>query len=137
LIVMTWRKAPVEAFLASSFFALSWEVAYHSRWIATDGILMQFGTLTILLCLASYHSKRKQGIASLAAVAAGLGFGTKYPGGLLIVPVIATIILDTIAFHSPNALALVDSAGPLTSFFRAIQTQRELLRLHCAFVPLA
>jgi 4-amino-4-deoxy-L-arabinose transferase-like glycosyltransferase len=87
-LVLRWRESVVEAFLAASFLGLSWEVAYHLRWISTDGILMQFGALTILLTLLFLREPRRGHLLHLAAIAAGLGCGTKYPGGLLLVPVV-------------------------------------------------
>jgi len=88
LLVLSWRDSVPEALLAASVLATSWEVAYHSRWIATDGVLMQFGALTILLVMLSQLRPPAERWLFLAAVAAGLGAGTKYPGALLLVPVL-------------------------------------------------
>ena len=89
VLVVVWRRSRVEALLAGLFLALSWEVAYHLRWVATDGMLMQFGALT-LMCVMLSRLREPDGRIwlQLAAVAAGLGCGTKYPGGLLFVPVL-------------------------------------------------
>jgi len=88
LLVLRWRDSVVEALLAASFLGLSWEVAYHARWIATDTMLMQFAALTLFLIMLSRLEPDKTRWLYLAAVTAGLGFGTKYPGGLLLVPVL-------------------------------------------------
>jgi 4-amino-4-deoxy-L-arabinose transferase-like glycosyltransferase len=80
LIVLHWRGSWVEALLASAFLALSWEVAYHLRWIAADGILMQFGALTFLFTLRASLKRHGRLWLQLAAAAAGLACGTKYPG---------------------------------------------------------
>ena len=88
LLVLQWRQSWVEALLAGSLLALSWEVAYHLRWIATDGMLMQFGALTLLFTLRSWIKSDGRPWLKFAAVAAGLACGTKYPGGLLLVPVL-------------------------------------------------
>jgi hypothetical protein len=74
------------ALFAASLLACSWEVAYHLRWVATDGMLMQFAVLTVLLAIRALDSRRDFWLFG-AAVVAGLGFATKYPGGLLILPV--------------------------------------------------
>lgn len=87
LLVLRWRASWQEALLAACFLAFSWEVAYHIRWIATDGILMQFGALTLLCTIVAYRNSDGIRWFYLAAGAAGLGMGTKYPGGLLLVPV--------------------------------------------------
>jgi 4-amino-4-deoxy-L-arabinose transferase-like glycosyltransferase len=89
VLVAQWRRSTVEALLAASFLGLSWEVGYHLRWIATDGVLMQFGALTILLVMTSHLRQRSLLWLRLGAIAAGLGCGVKYPGGLLILPVLA------------------------------------------------
>jgi len=87
VLVLRWRASWPEALLAACFLAFSWEVAYHSRWIATDGILMQFGALTLLCTIVAYRTTDGIRWFYLAAGAAGLGMGTKYPGGALLAPV--------------------------------------------------
>jgi peptidoglycan/LPS O-acetylase OafA/YrhL/4-amino-4-deoxy-L-arabinose transferase-like glycosyltransferase len=74
------------ALFAASLLACSWEVAYHLRWVATDGMLMQFAVLAVLLAIRALDNRREFWLFS-AAVVGGLGFATKYPGGLLILPV--------------------------------------------------
>ena len=49
---------------------------------------MQFGALTLLFALQAVRQPQRRGWLALAAVAAGLGCGAKYPGGLLILPVL-------------------------------------------------
>ncbi|MFM8322029.1 MAG: hypothetical protein ACKOC5_14040, partial [Chloroflexota bacterium] len=39
------------ALLAGAIFLSSWEVAYHARWIAPDGLLMHCSALAVLLAL--------------------------------------------------------------------------------------
>jgi hypothetical protein len=79
--VWTWRRNAVAAFLAAAIAAGSWELQYHSRWATADPLVAQFGALTLALALA--------GKPRWAAVAAGLACGTKYPGGALLVTVLA------------------------------------------------
>jgi hypothetical protein len=75
---------------ASTLFFSSWEMAYHARWIAPDGLLMQFGTLTLLLAMLAVSSRGYKPLVwlILSAIAAGLTFGTKYYGGMFIFPVL-------------------------------------------------
>ena len=87
MLVLQRRGSWLEALLAASLLACSWEVAYHLRWVATDGMLMQFATLTVLLAAHSLRSRRDSWLMAAAAVA-GLGCATKYPGGLLLLPVV-------------------------------------------------
>lgn len=89
LFVFRWRRSWPEALLAGGLLALSWEVHYHSRWIAPDGVLMQFVALSILtLFLASTGGRRRWMWIVVSTLVAGLACGTKYTGGLLIVPVL-------------------------------------------------
>jgi 4-amino-4-deoxy-L-arabinose transferase-like glycosyltransferase len=104
----------IEALLAASILGCSWEVAYHLRWVAPDGVLMQFGALTLLCVIAALRHERPRAWIALAAVAAGLATGTKYPGGLLLVPV----LLAAVAAHRRGALpgALSGLLRPLVLF---------------------
>ena len=84
LLVLRWRGGVLEALLASSLLATSWEFAYHARWIAPDGPLLQFATLCVLLLFCAQSSERAARWLAAAAVAAGLACGSKYTGGLLL-----------------------------------------------------
>lgn len=88
LAILVWRRPWYEALVASSILGFSWEIGYHVRWIAPDGVLMQFGALTILLVALAVERTRQWPWLWLAAIAAGFGAGTKYPGGLLLLPVL-------------------------------------------------
>ncbi len=77
----------LEAVFASSLLGLSFEVAYHLRWAAPDGLLMQCAALCLMCCMRSVKGGAGLRWLALGAVAAGLGCGSKYPGGLLLVPV--------------------------------------------------
>ncbi|MFT5049652.1 MAG: hypothetical protein ACI8QZ_001045 [Chlamydiales bacterium] len=87
LLALTCFGSALGAFLAASCIGLSWEVAYHARWIAPDGVLMQFSTLTLLL-LALAVTRRDSRWLVGAALAAGFSCGTKYTGGILLLPLL-------------------------------------------------
>lgn len=87
LLVLHQRNSALEALFAASLLACSWEVAYHLRWVAPDGMLMQFATLTALLAAYALRSEHKAWLMMAAAVA-GLGCSAKYAGGLLVMPVL-------------------------------------------------
>ena len=91
LLVLQLRGSWLEALFAASLLACSWEVAYHLRWVATDGMLMQFAALTGLLAVHAVKSRRDSWLMA-AAAAAGLGCGTKYPGGLLVLSVVLAVL---------------------------------------------
>ena len=97
LLVLQHGGKWLEALLAASLIACSWEVAYHLRWVATDGMLMQFAALTVLLAAQALKSPRQSWLFA-AAVVAGVGCGTKYPGGLLIVPVVLAALFKASRF---------------------------------------
>ena len=78
----------LEGLAAACLLGFSWEAAYHARWIAPDAVLMQFGALVVLLCTLILRQPERRFWMVAAAAAAGLGTGTKYPGGLLLVPVL-------------------------------------------------
>lgn len=87
LLVLAWRGWG-EALLAASFLGFSWEVGYHARWIAPDGIMMQFVALALLGAIMSRIRPPGRGWLRLAAVAAGFACGAKYPAGLILVLVL-------------------------------------------------
>ena len=72
-----------EAFFAAAILSLSWEVGYHSRWIAPDVVMMQFAVLAFL-CVAIAMKKRSVGWYYGGAIVTGLVVGTKYPGGFVL-----------------------------------------------------
>ncbi|MEK7269657.1 MAG: phospholipid carrier-dependent glycosyltransferase [Planctomycetota bacterium] len=82
-----------EALLAAALLGFSFELGYHIRWIASDPLLMQFGILSALCLARARGSSSPDGWLGLAAAAAGFGCGSKYPGGLLLLPVLAAAIL--------------------------------------------
>ncbi len=93
LMIFIWRHSWPAALFGSLLVALSWEVVYQSKWIAPDPIVMQFGALTQFLVFLSWTG-RKKGLLYAAAVAAALACGTKYPGGMLLLPVLCAAWLD-------------------------------------------
>ena len=93
LAVWLWRRSRLEALLSACILGLSWEIAYHARWGAPDAVVMQFGALTLLLSVAAARRPEQARWRRLAAVAAALATGTKYPAGLLLLPVLQVSIL--------------------------------------------
>jgi 4-amino-4-deoxy-L-arabinose transferase-like glycosyltransferase len=98
---LSWRRRPLEAFLAACLVAGSFEVAYHSRWVAPDAILTQFGALCLLACVRAQTRGGGRGWLGFAAVAAGLATGTKYTGGIFLLPV---LLVTWQCSRSPGAL---------------------------------
>jgi hypothetical protein len=128
ILVFRWRRSWPEALLAACFLAFSWEVAYHLRWIAADGMLMQFGALTALFAMLSYVAPEGTFALYFAAVAAGLGMGTKYPGGLLLIPV---LVAGYLRYKENSVARLVLNLGILSAIVLitfVISTPAVLLR---------
>lgn len=95
LLMLTWRESIWLALLASCVVAFSWEVAYHARWIAPDAILMQFGALWLLCVVNAYQQPEKRYWLWGGVIVAGLATGTKYPAGLLLLPVLWLVYTQT------------------------------------------
>lgn len=90
-----WRARgdAVEALIAASVLAGSWEMAYHARWIAADALTSQFAALTVFLSLGSLLSPaHKVRWISGGALAAGVACSTKYPLGLVLLPVLVACL---------------------------------------------
>jgi hypothetical protein len=85
-------RKPWEAFVAAAVLGLSWEYAYHARWVAADCVLTSLAALTIL-SLAAFRRRGHAAWLYAAAVAAGLCAGTKYQGVIMLLPVLAFSVL--------------------------------------------
>jgi 4-amino-4-deoxy-L-arabinose transferase-like glycosyltransferase len=85
--VVALRRPYWEAAVAAACIGLSWEFAYHARWVAVDCPLVQFSALTLFM-LALYFRGRRPVWLYAAAAAAGLATGTKYQGAVLLLSVV-------------------------------------------------
>jgi len=101
-LMLAWRESVWLALISSSIVALSWEVAYHARWIAPDTILMQFGALFLLCLIQAYRYPQRHHWLWASVIVAGLATGTKYPAGLLLIPALVLVY-----WQSKSRLALV------------------------------
>jgi hypothetical protein len=97
-IVCVWaaalslRRPWWEATVAAAGVGLSWEYAYHARWVATDCPLVVFSALTLFMLALYFRGQRSLWLYA-AAVAAGFATGAKYQGVVLIVPVLLAGVL--------------------------------------------
>ena len=85
LAARAFERPVWESTAAAAGLALSWEYAYHARWLATDCIVVEFAAL-MLYMLGRFRRDGRRRFLYGAAVAAGLAMGTKYPAGMLLVP---------------------------------------------------
>jgi hypothetical protein len=92
----TWDAA-----LAAGLLAGSWEVAYHSRFAAPDGLLLPLvtGALASFVYAARQASVRALGIAALFI---GLAIGTKYHAAVLLLPLAALLIGGMVPIAGPR-----------------------------------
>jgi hypothetical protein len=81
-----------EAVIAAAILASSWEVAYHSRYVAPDAIMMQFVWLAFACLAAGQFLKHKYAWFYAGAAAIGLAMGTKYPGALVLPVFLAGVV---------------------------------------------
>ncbi|MEN8184947.1 MAG: hypothetical protein ABFS46_20695, partial [Myxococcota bacterium] len=113
-LVLRWRGRVFEAFVAAALLGTSWEVAYHARWLAPDGVVMTFAALTLF---GSIHACLRPGRSwplVVAALAAGFACGTKWTAGLLLLPVLMAGWIGTAGL--PRALRLRRLAGLVAGF---------------------
>lgn len=85
-LALVWGRSHFLAALAAAVLGSSWELSYHSRWIAQDALMAQFTTLCLLLSSVGRFRPGQQGWFKAAAVAAGLACGMKYTAALVLIP---------------------------------------------------
>jgi dolichyl-phosphate-mannose-protein mannosyltransferase len=95
-----------QATLAAAILGLSWELAYHARWLVNDCLLAQFSALCLMM-LALYHCRQRAGWLWAAAIAAGFAIGTKYTAVLLLGPVMLQAALRTPATLRQRATSVM------------------------------
>ena len=87
------KTSKLAAIVAAGIPLLSWEIAYHSRWLAPDVILAQFFALWVMALARAENSAYRLKWVYFAAIAAGLATGTKYTAGVLFVFTILFLLL--------------------------------------------
>lgn len=71
--------------LAATIYMFSWQIIYHSRWIAPDGLLASATCLFLLALVIRWRPDAHGWVRFLPFVAAGVAAGTKYQGGFLLI----------------------------------------------------
>ena len=83
--------------LAALVLLSSWEFTYHAKWIAPDCLLVLFASCSLLGqygILTAENQGRRLLLVVVAAIFAGLAMGTKYPGGIVLMPLLLAIGLS-------------------------------------------
>ncbi len=91
-LAWVWSRSPLEGALAAAMLGFSWELNYHSRWVAQDAVMTQFAALCLLLASVGRFRPQESGWLKVSAVAAGLACGMKYTAGLLLIPLFVAAI---------------------------------------------
>jgi hypothetical protein len=108
IAVRAFKRTGWEAVFASAVILTSWEIAYHARWVAPDTIQMQFTALWLMFFALALNSASRPFLwLRFSAAAAGLACGTKYQGGILLVPVIIAAVLLARAVTLPESIRSV------------------------------
>jgi 4-amino-4-deoxy-L-arabinose transferase-like glycosyltransferase len=92
LTLMVLFERPAVALLGASLVALSWEIGYHARWLAPDGLITGFGALTMLFGVLAVKQPERRRWLILTAVAGGLTVASKYNAALIGVVVLVAAI---------------------------------------------
>jgi hypothetical protein len=71
--------------VAAGVYWLSWELSYHSRWIAPDALLCSVTAIFLGVAAWSWKSNYRWAVL-VPALVAGIGAGTKYQGAILLLP---------------------------------------------------
>ena len=87
-LVRRMGRADPEALLAAAVVGFSWQISYHSRWVASDALLPVLVPASVLLSLEAWRQPERVRYRLGAAVLAGLAMATKYPGGLALLAVL-------------------------------------------------
>lgn len=116
IAVRACNRSGWEAAFAAGVILTSWEIGYHARWVAPDAIQMQFAALWLMFFALALHSTVRPLLwLRVSAVAAGLACGTKYQGGILLLPIM--VYAATIAYTSSASRPLRAGASELACNF--------------------
>ncbi len=91
----------------------SWEFVYHARWIAPDCLVLLFTSFSIWgqHHLMDPRETGRRGLwIALASIFAGLAAATKYPGAIVLVPLLVAVALAPRP-PRPERFAVIRQAG--------------------------
>ena len=94
----------------AAYVTTSWEVGYHSRFIAVDAAMMQLVALTFLCIIIAQQRQdraRVLGWLGAAALCAAATAGSKYPGFFLLAPILAAVWMHPARGFDRRSRALV------------------------------
>ena len=110
------RAGELGAAFGGALYLLSFQLAYHARWIAPDAIMASFTALFVLLLLIAWDAPESRWRAHLPAVGAALATSCKYQGAVLLLP-IAIMYLDRWRSNKgPGVLQVKQALGSVGIF---------------------
>jgi hypothetical protein len=86
------RAGEMGAAFGAATYLLSFQLAYHARWIAPDAVLAMVAALFLWFLVIAWDAPESRWRMVLPAVAAGLATATKYQGAVLLVPVVVLFV---------------------------------------------
>jgi 4-amino-4-deoxy-L-arabinose transferase-like glycosyltransferase len=78
---------------AGCVYLLSWELAYHARWIAPDGLLAHAAAFALWTIVVAWEAPPTSWKRYLPFIAAAVAASAKYQGAIFLVPATAVIVL--------------------------------------------
>jgi hypothetical protein len=90
LLARALGRPPSERLFAAALVATSWQLGFHARFIAPDGLLAAMTTL--VMALVAWSRKRPR-LLEMAAIVVGIAAGAKYTAGLLLFVVVAEALV--------------------------------------------
>jgi Dolichyl-phosphate-mannose-protein mannosyltransferase len=118
-MVRRWRASAFEAVTAAGLFSLSWEIAYHARWVAPDVLTASAAAAVLWAVQRSLGDRRTRWLAA-AGAAAGVATSAKYPSGLLLLPVLAAIAHAVARRRARIGVAIGAAFGPFVAAYLII-----------------
>jgi hypothetical protein len=120
------RRPWWEALVAAAGLGLSWQYAYHARWVGPDCVVAQFAALTLFM-LAMFRRTDGRWWLSAGAAAAGLGAGTEYAGAVLLVPLAIASVMSLPPKRVGAQLARLAALGALAFAAYVVTTPATVL----------
>jgi 4-amino-4-deoxy-L-arabinose transferase-like glycosyltransferase len=90
-LARAWGLSRAFALIAAALAGLSGELAYHSRWVAPDAILVPPVTAALALLTLAWRRPERPACLTGAAALVALAMGTKYTAGFLVLPLAAVL----------------------------------------------
>lgn len=92
LLTRLLTKSNLFGLISAAFLAFSWEFGYHIRWIAPDSIMMANVIASVFFAIKHHLTNQFKHLV-LACIFGGLALASKYPAGLVFIPLFLSGLL--------------------------------------------